>query len=298
MPAKVSKSSWKSFREVGTEFMRKKNDFYKEQKQAFNQNIDAKKDLINQSKEVLESEDWQAFVQKMKDIQKKWKSVGFVPRKIDNKLWKTFSEIQKEYFDRLKSGFKKLSKEQEALLKEKTAYLEKAKSHKFTADADLLKKESLDLWKAWIQLGVLDFRNESKLNQLFSKVLISNIRKVDLERKVLKEAVDLLNIKILENDPESLEKEYQTARNNLSNLKAELTQLENNLEFFSNSSSENPLFKNVEKQINSCQKKIDEAQEQYILLKQIKNLQNKLILEEEMTKNSTESQEEVSSEEV
>ena len=67
--------------------------------------------------------------------------------------------------------------------------------------------------------------------------------------------VVLLNIKIIENDHENLKKEYQTARNNLSNLKAELTQLENNLEFFSNSSSENPLFKNVEKQINSCQKK-------------------------------------------
>jgi phage shock protein A len=80
---------------------------------------------------------------------------------------------------------------------------------------------------------------------------------------------------VLQNDPKRLEKEFQNAKTNLSNLKAELTQLENNLEFFSNSSSENPLYKNVEKQIKSCQNKIDQVQQQYISLKQIKNALDK-----------------------
>ena len=51
--------------------------------------------------------------------------------------------------------------------------------------------------------------------------------------------------------------------------------MQNNLEFFSDSSSENPLYKNVEKQINDCQSKVDEVQEEYIRLKQIKNAQIK-----------------------
>ena len=54
VPAKESKASWKTFRDVGTEFMRKKNVFYKEQKKAFNDNIDSKNKLIERSKEVLE----------------------------------------------------------------------------------------------------------------------------------------------------------------------------------------------------------------------------------------------------
>ena len=103
VPAKESKASWKSFREVCTEFMRKKNLFYKEQKKAYNQNIESKKELINRSSEILETEDCNERVQEMKDIQKQWKTVGFVPRKLDNKLWKEFSDIQKLYFDRLKS---------------------------------------------------------------------------------------------------------------------------------------------------------------------------------------------------
>ena len=43
VPAKNSKTLWKSFRECGTEFMRKKNIFYKEQKKTFTININEKK---------------------------------------------------------------------------------------------------------------------------------------------------------------------------------------------------------------------------------------------------------------
>ena len=56
----------------------------------------------------------------MKGFQKKWKTVGFIPRKIENKLWMDFSKIHKDYFDRLKLGYKKISHEQEKLLIEKT----------------------------------------------------------------------------------------------------------------------------------------------------------------------------------
>ena len=34
VPAKESKASWKSFREVGTDFMRLKNIFYKQQEKS------------------------------------------------------------------------------------------------------------------------------------------------------------------------------------------------------------------------------------------------------------------------
>ena len=107
VPAKNSKTLWKSFREYGTKFMRKKNIFYKEQKKTFTVNINEKKEIIKLSKNILESENWDNCVEEMKGFQKKWKMVGFIPRKIENKLWKDFSEIHKDYFDRLKLGFKK-----------------------------------------------------------------------------------------------------------------------------------------------------------------------------------------------
>jgi len=275
VPAKESKASWKSFREVGSLFMSKKNQFYKEQKKVFNENIEGKKNLIQQSKEILDADNWEDQIQVMKDLQKEWKTIGFVPRKLDNKLWNEFSQVQKEYFDRIKSGYQKLTEEQEALLKKKTSHLKKISSKKFTAEMEAMKKEYFECWEEWNAIGSLDSKNESKLNQEFSVVLMSLIKNSELDKKEKDQVIESLNTTVLQNDPKRLEKEFQNAKTNLSNLKAELTQLENNLEFFSNSSSENPLYKNVEKQIKSCQNKIDQAQQQYISLKQIKNALDK-----------------------
>ena len=54
---------------MGTDFMRLKNIFYKQQKKTFNSNIEAKKNLIKLSKEILDIENWKNCIQKMKDFQ-------------------------------------------------------------------------------------------------------------------------------------------------------------------------------------------------------------------------------------
>ena len=275
VPSKESKTTWQKFREIGREFMQLKNVFYKDQKKEYNQNIDGKKNLIQKSNEILESENWQSKTQEMKDFQRQWKTIGFVPRKLDNKFWTEFSDIHKVYFDRLKSGYQKLSPEQETLHKEKINHIEKLKAVKFSNDPDTLKKEYQDYWDSWQAFSRLDSSKDEKMNLSFSNTLLAVIKKVAIEKIAKKEVLNDLNILILQSDPNRLQQELQEARTMVNSLKGELIQLENNLEFFSNSSSENPLFKNVEKQIKSCQNKISKAQEDYIRLKQVKNSQDK-----------------------
>ena len=275
VPAKESKTTWQKFREIGREFMQLKNVFYKDQKKEYNQNIDGKKNLIQKSNEILESENWQSKTQEMKDFQRQWKTIGFVPRKLDNKFWTEFSDIHKVYFDRLKSGYKKLSPEQETLHKEKINHIEKLKAVEFSNDPDTLKKEYQDYWDSWQAFSRLDLVKDEKMNLSFSNTLLEVIKKVEMEKIAKKGVLNDLNILILQSDPNRLQQELQEARTLVNSLKGELTQLENNLEFFSNSSSENPLFKNVEKQIKNCKNKISKAQEDYIRLKQVKNSQDK-----------------------
>lgn len=275
VPAKESKATWQEFREIGREFMRQKNIFYKEQKKEYNQNIDAKKALIEKSKGIVDSETWESRAQEMKELQKEWRGVGFVPRKLDNKLWGEFSDIHKVFFDRLKSGYQRLTSEQEAMEAEKIAQIEKLKAFTFSSDTEKLKEEYLNFWETWKAISRLDTGNQEKINFSFSNALLAGVKKVDLEKEVKNKVLIELNALILQGDSKRLHQELQTARTNLSNLKGELTQLQNNLAFFSNSSTDNPLFKNVEKQIKSCQNKIEKANEDYIRLKQIRNSQEK-----------------------
>ena len=275
VPSKDSKTLWKSFRGYGTEFMRKKNAFYKEQKKIFNNNINEKKEIINFSKKILESDNWDSSVEEMKNTQKMWKNVGFIPRRIENKLWKEFSEIQKVYFDRLKKGYKRITSEQEMLLEEKKLFLNRIEKSQFDNSVELIQNQLDEYLITWRNLGTLDMKNESKNNQLFFKCITAKVKKVDLEKDELKDILKIINTKMFEYDSNLLDIKYEGVKNELSDLKGELTQLENNLEFFSNSSTENPLFKNVEKQIKSCEKKIEKLHEEHIYLKQIKTSKSK-----------------------
>lgn len=280
VPSKESKVTWQEFREIGRDFMQKKNVFYKNQKQEYNQNIEAKKELILKSKNILEDSEWNLKVQEMKTIQKEWKSVGFVPRKLDNKLWFEFSEVHKTFFDRIKSGYQHLNPEQEVLQHKKLAAIALLSKTKFSEDPEKLLSELTESWQQWNAIPKIGGQTEFELNKTFSSSLSKVIGKISLDKKAQKEVMFKLDSILLQNDPHKLQKELNEIKSSLSKLKTERTQLENNLEFFTHSSAENPLYKNVEKQIKSCQTKIDKAQEEYIRLKQIKNAQIKLANQE------------------
>lgn len=271
IPTKESKSSWQEFREVSRTFMRQKNDFYKNQKEEYSKNIEAKKDLIDQSQAVLDSEDWSSLTQQMIEYQKGWKRIGFVPRKLDNKLWKTFSNIHELYFNRLKTGYQKLSDTQMSVQKEKRKAIEEVHNLDLPVDTESLLAKCKTLWTDWNTKENIGNNIDQELNQSYIAALIEKVKSLKLDKKALDSVLVQLNKLALQEDPKRFQKEMQIVKTNLNTLKAELTQLQNNLEFFSDSSTENPLYKNVEKQIEKCQKKIDQTQAEYIQLKQLKN---------------------------
>ena len=92
---RIAKHSWKSFREYGTEFMRKKNAFYKEQKKIFSNNINEKKEIINFSKKILESDNWDSCVEEMKNTQKKWKILDLFQEELKTNCGTNFRKFIK-----------------------------------------------------------------------------------------------------------------------------------------------------------------------------------------------------------
>ena len=276
VPTKESKQTWQEFRDIGRTFMRQKNIFYKNQKKEYNTNITSKKELIAQSKENLEDAQWNSKVQEMKDIQKEWKSIGFVPRKLDNKLWEEFSEIHKTFFDRIKSGYQHLTDEQEALQKEKIKQIDAVNAKQFSGQSEKVNEALTALWDNWSKQEKIGGQTDIELNKKFIAKLKKVVKELDLDKKTLKEVQFKIEALVLQHDPDKLQQQLNEINATINKLKGERAQLENNLEFFTDSSAENPLYKNVEKQIKSCQTKIDKAQEEYIRLKQIKNANQKL----------------------
>ena len=171
IPKKKNKISWNQFRTITKEFNNKKNSFYKNQKNELKQNIDKKKSLIEEVKNILKLENHSENSKRVIEIQNEWKKVGYIPRKISNSLWQEFKQLCNTFFNNLKSRKNKISNK--------------------------------------------------------------------------------------EKKPINIDKEKQSLKRRISQLQDESNQFENNLEYFTNSSSDNPLFKNVSSKLTSINDQIE-----------------------------------------
>ena len=109
--------------------------------------------------------------------------------------------------------------------------MNKIEKSQLNNSVELIQNQLNEYLNKWSNLGTLDRKNESKNNQLFFKCIISKVKKVDLEKDELKDILKIINTKMFEYDSNLLDIKYEGVKNELSDLKGELTQLENNLEF-------------------------------------------------------------------
>ncbi len=292
---KNNKLVWQEFRDLGKAFMKAKNDFYKSQKKEQKENVDAKNNLINRLDAIIESDDWETYGEEVKGLQKKWKAVGFIPRKIDNKLWATFQEKNTLYFDRLREGFQKLNAQDEALIAKREAFIASIEKRTLKGDDDQIQAEVDAIWDEWEQaFEPLKPSVIEKLDQKLAQVLIDKIKNSDLsapKKKTLENYCKTISIR---QNHKGLSEAMRTLRTEINTYQSEINQLENNLEFFSQSSTENPLFKEAEKKIAKIKKSLDQSQEKLIQLKQAQNSLNKKQAEAEQatSEEASEAQEE------
>jgi len=250
VPIKVNEATWASFKEAVRGFNRKKNDFYKSLKKDQYDNLEKKLALIKIAEENKDSEDFQATTQLMKKIQGDWKRIGHVPRKDSDKIWKQFKSACNHYFDRIKEQRNAASAEEEVAYTEKETLLAEVKNLALTGEqkTDLATiKEQINSWKT---IGRVP-RNKRQIESDFNDALDGLFKSLDLnktEAELIK-FENKLDQLTSGDDTKALDNERFYIQKKVDEIKGEINQLENNLQFFSNVKSDNPLVKDVHKNI-------------------------------------------------
>lgn len=250
VPQKINEETWAKFKDAVRAFNRNKNAYYKNLKKDQQENLEKKRALLETALTLKESEDWDTATAEMKRIQEEWKHIGHVPRKYSDKIWKDFKNACNHYFDRLHATKNKANKlETENLLK-KNECLDKLKAFQLSGkqDKDLAAlKEIITDWKS---SGRVPF-NKKGINARFNKILDALFNKLGLSRQeaeLLKYGNKIQQLAKTEND-EDIYRERSFIKRKISDIKAEIRQLENNLQFFSNDSENNPLVQEVVQKI-------------------------------------------------
>ncbi|SEQ50274.1 protein of unknown function [Hyunsoonleella jejuensis] len=258
VPIKVNEATWAKFKDAVRNFNRKKNAFYKELKKEQYQNLQKKRELVKIAEDNKDSEDFEATTPLMKKIQSDWKKIGHVPRKDSDKIWKQFKTACNAYFDKLHSKRNEANKEFIEAYNKKQELLSTLKELKLTKDKD----KDLETIKAhvntWKNIGrvpndkrFIEGKFNKAIDELFSKL---NVDKNEAEMIKFETKLETLNSN--DDDHRSLDNERSFIRKKIDEVKGQINQLENNLQFFTNVDDDNPLVKEVNSNIEKHKKEL------------------------------------------
>ncbi|GIZ09391.1 DUF349 domain-containing protein [Flavobacterium sp. UMI-01] len=253
VPAEANEETWAAFKTAVRNFNAFKNSFYKEIKREQNENLAKKNELVAKAQELKDSTDFDATTPIMKQIQNEWKQIGHVPRKYSDKIWKEFKTACNHYFDKLKEFKNEENSEEIEAFDKKKAYLEHLKEFQLIGDH----KTDLDAIKAhietWKSFGKVPFQRRH-IEGKFNKILDALFDKLSLSKKEgdLMRFANRLDTLSENNDVQKIENEKIFIIRKIDELQNEIFQLENNIQFFTNTKNakkENSIVLEVRKNI-------------------------------------------------
>ena len=282
VPQRVNEETWARFKEAVRKFNKKKNGFYKELKKEQQDNLDKKRALLEIAESLKDSEDMEKATPEMKRIQNEWKKIGHVPRKYSDKIWNEFKAACNHYFDRLHAQKKEDNKEEFANFEAKSELMEKLKAFQLSGDREKDLPKIKTFIADWKKIGHVPY-NKRHINSKFNKIIDALFKKLDIskqESELLKYGDKIKQLANADDNERAIGNERVFIKRKIDESKSEIRQLENNLQFFSNASEDNPLVKDVINNINRHKEALDTWKTK---LKNLNIMENKLAREEEET---------------
>lgn len=117
---------WEAFNEARQFFFDAKRKFWEEMKEKFEEARNLKEKLVEEAKELADSEEWQKTNEKFKELMNKWKAAGNAGRDFDDKLWAAFNESRQNFYTKRTEHYAELHEKQNKCYEEKKALVEKA----------------------------------------------------------------------------------------------------------------------------------------------------------------------------
>ena len=250
VPAENNDAIWADFKEAVKKFNTNKNAFYKDIKKDQQANLLKKQDLLEKANSLKDSNDFQSTTPIMKKIQEDWKTIGHVPRKFSDSIWKDFKNACNYYFDRLTKHNQDRNSHENDILEAKKQYLENLKDFNLTGDhkIDLAAiKVHIENWK---NLGKLSI-NKRNVDNKFNKVLDALFDQLSLSKREteIEKFSSKIETIIQNKDTRALNNEAIFVQRKIEEVQNEIFQLENNIQFITNAKNDNPLIKEINKSI-------------------------------------------------
>lgn len=248
---KKSSQLYERFRNACDIFFKKKSEYYKAVKSEFAKNLEQKRALCEKAEALKESTEWQKTTEKYIALQKEWKTVGAVPRKYSDALWKRFISACDYFFEQKAKETAGQMETEKANLAAKQAIIEKIMAIDSDTEGKDAENELRNLIAEWNGIGFVPYKEKDKLNKAFKAALDKQFEKFNIQNRNARLSAYASTIKeISGGNASKLHSERERLLRTYDRMKAELQTYENNMGFFSISSKQgNSIVKEIERKI-------------------------------------------------
>ena len=230
-PQKMNVKIFERFRAACDDFFGRKAEYFKALKVTFSENIEKKKALVEKAQALADSTDWKATSDKLIALQKEWKTVGMVPKKLGDQLWQEFLGACNKFFEARNAAGAGQRNEEHANLEKKKGIIEQLKALAENA-AEATKEKVQALTEEYNKVGHVPYKEKDKLYEAYHEVLDRIYKELNISTKRRRLNDFKANIKnVAKRGEEALDNERGRLARRFEQLKQEIQTYENNLGF-------------------------------------------------------------------
>jgi hypothetical protein len=230
-PQKMNVKIFERFRTACDVFFSRKADFFKAMKEKYAQNAEKKKELVEKARQLSDSTDWKSTADKLIALQKEWKTIGMVPRKLGDKLWNDFITACNHFFEARNAAHAGTRGEERENLSKKKAVIAKLKEMMGTTP-DNAAETIKQLIEEYNAIGHVPFNEKDKVYAQFHDTVDKLYKELNISvasQKLDDFKSNLKNLAkkgsdVVDNERSRLMRRYEA-------LKSEIQTYENNLGF-------------------------------------------------------------------
>lgn len=255
-PRKVNNEIFERFRTACDRFFQAKTTYFKANREKLNANLAAKNALVEKAEALKDSTDWGTTTNKFIELQKQWKTIGAVPHKVSDAIWKRFNDACNYFFDKKTEANAGQRKEEEANLEIKKgiiADLEKLASE----TTDNILQTVRDLQARWNETGHVPYSKKEKIYRRYRE-LCDKIYDT-LHESAGRRRMDNFRKNVADKGGSELTRERSRLQSIFDAKKQEIQTYETNLTFFRSSSKKgNSLVADIEKKVTRLKSDLEE----------------------------------------
>jgi hypothetical protein len=207
VPRENKDDIWERFKAATAKINKKYQDFFETRKLEQKKNLDAKRALCEKVEEINEMEidnhkEWSEKSKEVVNMQKVWRTIGFAPRKDNNKIYSRFREACDKFFDAKRDFYSKNKELQQNNLQMKIDLCNQAESLKESSDWRKATQDLINIQKQWKEIGPVPRKHSDvlwkrfraacdyffeKKSEHFSDIDAEQVENLNKKRKLIEE---------------------------------------------------------------------------------------------------------------